>query len=189
MQFSRGLLVSTMLGLVGCGGGHDHDHGNNQYNNPPTTPLAVVVDTNQTMTAPSPQGFGGQGIGVFVEYRAGGHWHVYWACDTSLSGAPCNFTVGISVTDSSIANATPTNFGPNDTMTSTTSQVSAATTTTTQVDTVDFDATAGGKITLQANIPSLPSDGSWFFFVQDGQVNGGYNGPLSDPLIFEPSTP
>jgi hypothetical protein len=28
-----------------------------------------------------------------------------------------------------------------------------------------------------------------FFFVQNNQVNGGYKGPLTNPLILQPSTP
>ncbi|MBV9947118.1 MAG: hypothetical protein JOZ69_09745 [Myxococcales bacterium] len=31
--------------------------------------------------------------------------------------------------------------------------------------------------------------GSLLFFVQNGVVNGGYSGPLADPLTLEPSTP
>ena len=65
----------------------------------------------------------------------------------------------------------------------------ASTYTTTQVDTLDFDATPGAKMTLDATIQGLPRDGSFFFFVQNGQIDGNYPGPLGDPLVFEPSTP
>ena len=32
-------------------------------------------------------------------------------------------------------------------------------------------------------------DPAYLFFVQDGSVNGGYSGMLTDPLMLEPSTP
>jgi hypothetical protein len=179
-----GLVAFTLLAC----GDHDHDHGNIGPNDN-TQPMAVVVDTNQTMTPSTSQGFGGEGIGVFVEYHAGGHWHVYWACDTTLSGSPCSFSVTATVADGSIANATSSQFSGNDNMTSTSSQISASTFTTTQVDTVDFDTTPGDQVTINAVVAGLPQDGSFFFFVQDGVVNGNYTGPLTDPLIFEPSTP
>jgi hypothetical protein len=158
-----------------------------QQNN--TEPLTVVVDTGKIMSPPSSQGFGGQGIGVFVQYTAGGHWHVFWACDTTLSSAPCNFDLVMSVTDSSIQSAQSNQFSGNDTMTSSPSQIVASTYTTTQVDAVDFDTTPGAKMMVDASIAGLPRDGSIFFFVEDNQVRGSYPGPLTDPLVFEPSTP
>jgi hypothetical protein len=179
-------LALVVPALVACGD-HDHNNNNNNNNNPQT--MAVVVDTGQTMTPPSAAGFGGQGIGLFVEYKAGGHWHVYWACDTSLSGSPCTFDVTMSVADSSIANAASTQFVGNDAMTTTPAAVTANTFTTTQVDTVDFDATPGAAMTVDVSIAGLGRDWRWFFFVQNGQVNGNYQGTLTDPLRFEPSSP
>src|SRR5437868_4514680 len=46
--------------------------GNND-GSPSATPILVDVDTNGTMTAAP-----GQGVGVFTEYTAGGHWHIWW---------------------------------------------------------------------------------------------------------------
>jgi hypothetical protein len=47
---------------------------------PSATPLLVDVDPNQTLSAAP-----GQGAGVFIEYKTGGHWHVWWTCDTALT--------------------------------------------------------------------------------------------------------
>jgi hypothetical protein len=60
--------------------------------------------------------------------------------------------------------------------------------TTTQIDEVDFDATAGATIQVDVTVSGL-RDGNFFFFVQDGKIDGNYQGPLTDPLIFEPSAP
>src|SRR5215472_7303151 len=54
-------------------------------------PLLVDVDTNRTMTAQP-----GDGVGVFTEYAAGGHWHIFWTCDTNRTNFDCLFNVGIS---------------------------------------------------------------------------------------------
>src|SRR5258707_778191 len=45
--------------------------------NPPpsqldSNPQQVVIDTDQTVNSQP-----GQGVGLFVEYATGGHWHVY----------------------------------------------------------------------------------------------------------------
>ncbi len=173
------LLVPT-LGACVVSGGHDGNNTNNNTIN--TQPLTVVVDTGQTMNAQ-----GGQGVGIFVEYRAGGHWHVWWACDTTLSNRPCDFAV--TMTGTSLQNSTTAQFGPNDTLdTSTPNQLVATTHTTTETDAVDFDATAGTVIQVDVSVSGI-RDGQFFFFVQDGQINGNYQGPLTDPLIFEPSSP
>ena len=176
----RHITWGLFVALVGCSAGTTART---------TQPLTVVVDTGKVMSPPGTQGFGGQGIGVFVEYSAGGHWHVYWACDTTLSSAPCSFTVAITVSDSSISAAQTAQFSGNDAMTSTPGQISATTYTTTQVDSVDFNATPGARLTVDSAVDGLPHDGSIFFFVQDGQVRGSYPGPLTDPLTFEPSSP
>jgi len=39
------------------------------------------------------------------------------------------------------------------------------------------------RLAVQLNAPVS------FFFVQDGKVNGGYQGPLTNPLMFVPSAP
>ena len=46
----------------------------------------------------------------------------------------------------------------------------------------------GGRILLDATVGGL-HDGSYLFFVQDGKVNGGYAGALSNPIYLEPKKP
>lgn len=147
-------------------------------------PLLVVVDTGQTLTAE-----GGLGVGVFTEYRAGGHWHVWWACDTGVTQLPCQFRVDASVATGTISSVTSE-------LTSTTapiaqtspSEITATTSTTTGVDGVRFDTTPGATITLDAQINGA-ENGAFLFFVQAGTVNGGYKGAISDPLMLQPSSP
>lgn len=158
-------------------------------------PMLVVVDANQTMTA-SP----GQGVGVFTQYTSGGHWNVWWSCDTSLTNESCNFDVTVSVSQGTIANSASQGFASSDTLTSggstvstgASQQIEAQTLTTTSVQGITFDtAVSGGTtpvITLEAKLDGV-DDGQYLFFVQDGKINGGFSGTLTDPLMLEPNTP
>ena len=148
-------------------------------------PLTVVIDTNQTMNAQ-----GGQGVGVFVQYAAGGHWHVWWTCDTAVSGLACDFALGITGTE--ITSPT-THFDPSEhgdaLATSTPDELDVTAHTTTGVDAVDFDAAPGTDVKIDLSMSGLRR-GDFFFFVENGQIDGNFpSSKLTDPLIFEPSAP
>jgi hypothetical protein len=155
-----------------------------------TQPLLAIVDTNQTMNA-SP----GDGVGVFVQYQSGGHWDIWWTCDTNKTSESCSFTLNASVSTGSITNAVgpmvTTDGGIRGSFSHGDQEVEAVTVTTTEVDGMTFDTPLGATlpiVTVTAWVNGTPS-GSFFFFVQDGQINGGYTGMLSDPLMFQPSAP
>ncbi len=180
------VFVPLVLALAACAieSGHPHDHGTPQQQQ--EQPVTVVVDTNQTM-GNTP---GGEGLGIFVTYNAGGHWRVWWTCDTNISGLPCDFDVQMS--GAALTNSAPTFSGSSassDSLDSSAPNVLVAQThTTTSVDAVTFDAQPGADMTVDVTVSGL-RDGRFFFFVQNGQVNGNFQGKLSDPLIFEPATP
>ena len=146
-------------------------------------PILVKVDPNVTMTAT-----GGQGVGVFNEYKTGGHWHVWWTCDTSRTNQPCAFDVKVTPQSGELSNVRSDQFVSTDTLTDGAVSLEAVTTTGTNTEGIFFDAVAGVPITLEASGGGL-KDGSFLFFVQDGQVNGGYTGQLTDPLMLEGATP
>jgi len=146
--------------------------------------FAKQVEHVQTLTAQP-----GQGVGVFTEYQAGGHWNIRWTCDTAMTGLSCNFQISVSVSSEPITNlasqlsesgAAPMQPSPN--------EVSVATVTTNAMDGITFDTAPGAIITLDAKLDGN-EDGSFLFFVEDGKVNGGYQGALADPLMIEPSSP
>ena|SRR5579883_2389484 len=149
------------------------------------TPLLVDVDPGRTLNAQP-----GQGVGVFTEYVSGGHWHVWWTCDTGKTGSPCSFDVKVSVDRDSILDVSAdTSTSAASSVTQPTAQsLESQTTTSTGVDGVHFDTTPGAIITLDASVDGM-HDGSFLFFVQDGQVNGGYQGTVTDPLMLEGKTP
>jgi hypothetical protein len=146
-----------------------------------TAPLLADVDTNATLvTTP------GSGIGVYVEYVSGGHWKVSWTCDTSITNLTCNFIVDATVTTGAITNESAEGFGSTDTLTQTSStQIEAVSATTLGVNTMFFDTTPGTTIQVSVRLDAPVS----FFFVQDGKVNGGYTGALTNPLLLQPTTP
>jgi hypothetical protein len=154
-------------------------------------PIKAIIDPNASMLQ-SP----GKGVGVFTQYDTGGHWYVWWTCDTALSGDSCPFNVGISAVGG-IENVVSQGFAGKDALVEagadggdagTVASFTAETTTTTMVQGVRFDTDPGAVITLSASLGGEYS-GSFLFFVQDHLVNGGYKGMLSDPLELEPSSP
>jgi hypothetical protein len=148
---------------------------------PSLQPLLVDVDPNQTLTAAP-----GEGAGVFIEYKTGGHWHVWWTCDTNKTQLSCAYDVTVTVASGSISNGT--SDATSTAITAAPSSLEATSTTTTSLDGVRFDTAPGAMITVDAAIGGL-RDGSFLFFVQNGQINGGYTGKLTDPLKLEPSSP
>jgi hypothetical protein len=152
-------------------------------NNTPPQPILVKVDPNVTMTA-----IPGEGVGVFNEYKTGGHWHVWWTCDTTRTAQSCAFDVKVSPASGELTNVTSETFASTDTLASTGSSLEAQTTTSSTAEGVYFDAPPGVPITLDAAVGGL-LDGSFLFFVQDGQVNGGFTGQLTDPLMLEGAAP
>lgn len=146
-------------------------------------PLLAVVDTDQTMDA-----VGGDGVGLFIEYGAGGHWHLWWTCDTNQTQQSCNFVVGASVASGEITNLDASQLAGGFATLSSTTQLDAQSTTTTEVSGIRFDTAPGATIKLEASMSNI-TDGSFLFFVQDGKVNGGYAGALSNPLSLVGSTP
>ena len=197
---SSGLLMAcTVDGTASSGGGYGYAGGSSSSSGSSsgassssggatTQPMLVDVDPNRTMNATP-----GNGVGVFTQYVTGGHWNVWWTCDTSKTSLPCAFDVTVSVSTGTIANVTGQTLETGDTPTQPSPQsVELVTTTTTAIDGVTFDtvvpAGATPIITLEAKLNGV-DDGQYLFFVQDGQINGNYAGTLSDPLMLEPSSP
>ena len=135
-------------------------------------PLVVEVDPDRTMKAE-----GGQGVGVFVEYASGGKWHLFWTCDTALSGQSCEFLLRVTATTGTLT-VQDKNVDP-------AASFEFESLTKTEVNETYFDAKAGSDVQIEAIIGGEHSS-RFFFFVQNGAVNGDYTGILTDPLIFRP---
>jgi hypothetical protein len=157
---------------------------------PSSTSMLALVDPNVKMNA-SP----GQGVGVFAEYDSGGHWSLWWTCDTSITGQSCPFDVQVSVATGSIVDPAPDHFTSSDVLITPSTPgsgkaggIEAKTLTTTGTQGVVFDTDPGATITLTATVSGL-YNGRFLFWVQGGQINGGYSGTVTDPLMLMGASP
>ncbi len=143
--------------------------------------VTAVVDTNRSLSATA-----GQGVGVFVEYDSGGHWDITWTCDTALSGETCDFSLAFTV----VGGGVPTNVQPygNPKVVTLENGLVVDSTIGDSLDELTFDTPAGATMEMTTKL-SGENNGAIVFFVQDGKVNGGYSGTLSDPLDFVGSAP
>lgn len=145
-------------------------------------PMLVEIDADQTMNA-----VGGEGVGVFIEYARGGHWHVWWTCDTIETGQSCDFSISATAASGSVSNLDLSELAGGY-ATSATSRIEASSTTTTEIHGLRFDTNPGAVITVDAAVGGL-KDGAFLFFVQDGKVNGGFAGTLTNPLQLQGNAP
>lgn len=148
------------------------------------TPMLVEVDADQTMSA-----VGGDGVGVFIEYGKGGHWHLTWTCDTSHTAQSCDFVIRLAAASGTIANVDEAELPAGAVRAEgSPSAVEVRTTTSTELHSVRFDTNPGAVLTVDASVGGL-KDGAFLFFVQDGKVNGGFTGRLTNPLQLQGNTP
>jgi hypothetical protein len=157
---------------------------------PSPEPMLAHVDDNMKLNA-SP----GQGVGVFTQYETGGQWNIWWTCDTSITSENCPFDIQVSAEKGSITNAMSQGFASSDSLSAptpgagvTSGGIEAKTLTTTGIQGITFDTEPGATITLSATVGGL-YNGQFLFWVQDGQVNGGYKGTVTDPLMLVGATP
>ena len=156
-------------------------------------PVKAVVDTGKTLNAAP-----GQGVGVFIEYASGGRWHVWWTCDTSTTNEPCAYSVAISSAASALSAISLEQGamlaqgvaidGDGGVAGATTTPLVVTSNTSETADGVRFATNPGATIRVDAQLGGA-ENGSILFFVQNGKVNGGYTGVLSDPLDLAPSSP
>jgi hypothetical protein len=197
-EFCVGPLTAIAVAalLVGCvadstssssGGGYPYPSSGGSGSSSgagPSQPILADIDTNGQLVLPA----GGQGIGVYVTYDQGGHWTLSWTCDTAVTNLPCPYVVAASVAAAagSIDNAMANPASASAAFAIVSAQeIRATTTTTTGVDAMTFDTTPGAIVTVSVQLDTNVS----FFFVQDNQVNGGYTGALTNPMMFKPSAP
>jgi hypothetical protein len=108
--WSSVLTLTAAVGFAGSGciiiDEHDDDweeeewddghHDDDDTPPPATEPQLVVIDAGAVITAEP-----GEGVGLFVEYQAGGLWRLWTSCDTNYSNAVCAFDIVVSVDTSS----------------------------------------------------------------------------------------
>lgn len=149
-----------------------------------TIPLLVKVDPGRTLNAEP-----GQGVGIFVEAAGAGEWHVWWTCDTAKTNAPCAFDLRITGESGDLTSIESEGVLASDSIVATDARtIDARSDTGTNAVGVRFSTAPTGIIAIDALVGGV-RDAGFFFFVQDGKPNGGYTGPLTNPLRFQAKTP
>jgi hypothetical protein len=93
-------LIALSLLAVGCTY-EDDDYYDCEYSNcgggyqPPTEIESSTIDTGAELAEIE----AGEGAGAFVEYEGDGNWHVFTACDTTVSDYACGWDIIVSAVD------------------------------------------------------------------------------------------
>ena len=140
------------------------------------------VDTDQTLEADA-----AEGVGIFVEYLAGGHWHVFTTCDTDLSGAACLFDIVLTT-----ASTEPViGVGPDGLESSDVVELSGDHNVRALLDTdYDFDGLylqtePGSVLSIDALLDDACGN-AYVYWIGDGAI---HSGAPSTPFELEPSAP
>jgi hypothetical protein len=167
-------------------GTHNHgscvDLGNCPGDLPPDIAQSTI-DTGATLADIQ----AGEGAGAFVEYQAGGKWHVFTACDTKLSGYSCTWDIIVS-TDKS---ADITTF-EEETLESDdyldwydTRAVRLVGHVTDDFDGFFVDVTPGATLTVDVYLDGDPSP-RYIYWVGGG---GLHQGSPTNPIDLTPTSP
>lgn len=177
----QALSLLVLAVLVACSGDRDTATGSTQVEVP-----AAVIDTDATLTDVEP----GRGVGLFVEYAAGGRWHVYVTCDSLDSELPCGWDVIVST--SSTITAVESEPGPEvwleplrDSDGRSYSGLRFLSETTTELEGVSFETTPGTAIRLDVLLDGV-ADGRYTYWVGGGAVHRGAPSAVIDLLPTAP---
>jgi hypothetical protein len=150
----------------------------------PVEPVQTDIDTNAQIEIQP-----GQGVGVYVEYAAGGHWLLRLTCDTAEKNSPpCPWDIIVTPEDGrSISNVVPQDLESDTDSVGTypdyprSYQLVAE--TSGDVDGISFDTEPGTAVAVDAFLDgtcALP----YFFWVGDGAA---HTGSPSNPLVLIPT--
>jgi len=177
---STGLFVGTALAATGCfivGGGYNSS--GDPPNDPPVLddPMTVQITSDATLIVQ-----GGDGVGVFVESRADGSWHVYASCDTNTSGFACDFT-GKITSDANVSDVQPDSLEAADSTSLENDQtVSFRLDTSTDLDGFTFATDVGAEIELEFFLDGH-STPEYVFWMGGGVL---HTGAPTNPVRFDP---
>jgi hypothetical protein len=184
------LVAAGALGAAasGCDGrDHDRDH-DGDLAPPPDETITASPDRGPIDTGTTIKPQAGNGVGVFVEYAAGGHWTVTTACDTSTSQDSCGFDLFVAGADATTQLTDPSGLslqGPDTVDILADGSIHLFADTSTGLDGFAFDAPAGAAIELEAYLDGVPQP-RFVYWIGKGVL---HTGAPTDPFVFEPSAP
>jgi hypothetical protein len=184
------LTLATSFGASSLVTGCVIEGGSGSSSTPDKTTPAHVLDANPRTVDIEPdkalEAKEGEGVGVFVEYATGGHWHVWTSCDTNTSKAVCNFTAFVTVSEGgkisglrgeNLENGDIAEIDPSS------GAVHFDVLTSTEFDGVTFDATPGAIVQLEAYLDSDPDPRIVYWF----GAGVLHQGAPTDPINFQPA--
>ncbi|WP_437625443.1 hypothetical protein [Sorangium sp. So ce1151] len=191
------LLVAAPLAMGGCiivdedGRDHGHHHddwddgddGDNDSPPPPTNdPLLVSIDTDAVLNSEP-----GEGVGIFVEYTAGGTWKLWTTCDTNQSKVVCSFDLYASVdTSSELLDIVGSDLEKTDATRLVDEGIAYFHAETgADIDAMTFTTTKGAVVRLEAYLDGA-QEPRFVYWFGDGVL---HEGAPSNPLDFEPTEP
>jgi hypothetical protein len=126
----------------------------------------------------------GNGVGLFVQYQGDGRWDLFTTCDTTFSGAACNFDVVVSAEDGDyFTGVMGTDLDPaSDVSMENDGTLRLVSNTSYGTDGVSFDASPGSTIELDVLLDGVPQP-AFIFAVSGGVV---MNGMPSNVVDFTP---
>lgn len=151
-------------------------------NPPPQEIMEFPIDTDKVLESPA-----GEGIGLFVEYAAGGTWRLWTTCDTNYSNVGCKFDVLASVdTSSKIDVVEGSDLEGFDEITALDAgSVSMHAETASDYDVMTLLTTPGSILRVDILLDGEPAS-RFIYWVGDGIL---HEGAPTNPVDFKPTLP
>lgn len=129
----------------------------------------------------------GRGIGVLLDYEAGGKWHVHVACDTALSGEECFWDILVQTPGGTrVRNVTSEGFEPGDDQADWDSGGARLLMITgNDNDGVFLDTDPAAPLSIDVLLDGAPAN-AYVYWISDGAMN---RGAPTNPIILTPSEP
>lgn len=180
---SRPLLALLAVPLfVACGYGDHRSHRDGYSDPPPSSSVDIeeaIIDTDQLLEIDP-----GDGAGAFVEYEAGGTYHVTTSCDVG-QGGDCYWDIVVTpLGDAALLSVSPFDLESEDSVTlGAGNQLRFVAKTGQDLDGFSFQTDPGAAIELDVLLDNGPGN-RYLFWVGDGAL---HSGAPSNPIDLVPS--
>jgi hypothetical protein len=178
------LAFASLLGLalVGCGYGDDHHGGYYDDGYDPVTSCGdtveeAVIDTDELLDVDA-----GNGAGAFIEYEAGGTYHITTSCDAD--NGDCLWDIVVAPVDGAIVSAAPADLEGDDSLSfGSGEQLRLVADTGRDFDGFVVETEPGATLEIDALLDGGCGN-RYLFWVGDGAL---HSGAPSNPMRLTPS--
>lgn len=164
----------------GSGGVEEPDKNDN---NPPAQEIMEFsIDTDKVLESPA-----GEGIGLFVEYAAGGTWRLWTTCDTNYSNVGCKFDVIAAIDTGSkidiVEGSELEGYDEVEALEDGSARLYAE--TASDFDVMTLTTTPGSILRVDLQLDGAPAS-RFIYWVGNGIL---HEGAPTNPVDFKPSSP